>query len=142
MDSSGIADPRDLLPIIPLVRFGVCHLSGMADLTGRIHMLVVWICDNLHGTNGVCSILETLRLGKVIVPLGSIPATSCPIIDCSIFVDSWSDFGLSDLQSLLVRLLKVRFTTSWFDSEAVFLGSLVILGGFVAMGQRVKDICV
>ena len=26
------------------------------------------------------------------------------------------------------------------DSEAVFLGSLVILGGFVAMGQRVKNI--
>ena len=25
------------------------------------------------------------------------------------------------------------------DSEAVFLGSLVILGGFVAMGQRVKN---
>ena len=94
------------------------------------------------GKRGVCSILETLRLGKVIVPLGSIPVISCPIIDCSIFVDPLSDFGLSDLQSLLVRLWDARFTASWFDSEAVFLGSLVILGGFVAMGQRVKDIIV
>ena len=41
-------------------------------------------------------------------------------MDCSIWLDSLS------------------------DSEAVFLGSLVILGGFVAMGQRVKntiDVC-
>ena len=68
--------------------------------------------------------------------------TSGPIMSCSIFVDSSSDFGSSDFQSLLVQLWDARFIASWFDSEAVFLGSLVILGGFVAMGQRVKDICV
>ena len=41
---------------------------------------------------------------------------------------SLSDYGMLDLLAFL------------FDSEAVFLGSLVILGGFVAMGQRVKNI--
>ena len=71
---------------------------------------VARICLNLHRKRGVCSILEILRLWKVIVLLGSIPVVLRPIIDCSILIDSLSDFGLSDLQSLLVRLWNVRST--------------------------------
>ena len=63
----------------------------------------------------------TALLGAIQVALrpildGSILLVSCSMMDGSIWLDSWS------------------------DSEAVFLGSLVILGGFVAMGQRVKNI--
>ena len=65
-----------------------------------------------------------------------------PIMSLWIFFDLPSDSGSFYFQSLLDQLWDARFSASWFYSEAVFLGSLVILGGFVAMGQRVKDICV
>ena len=64
---------------------------------------VARICLDLHRKRGVCSILEILRLWKVIVLLGSIPVILRPIIDCSILSDSSSDLGLFDLEWFLVR---------------------------------------
>ena len=90
--------------------------------------LLAWISLNLCRCRRSCPILEALRLRKVIALLGAIQVVLRPILDCSILCGSSSDYGLFDLLDSL------------FDSEAVFLGSLVILGGFVAMGQRVKNI--
>ena len=90
--------------------------------------LLAWISLNLRRSRRVCSILEALRLRKVIVLLGAIQVVLRPIFDCSILCGTLPNHGLFDLLDSL------------FDSEAVFLGSLVILGGFVAMGQRVKNI--
>ena len=50
----------------------------------------------------------------------------------------------ASLWSLSSNVRRPIWWDSLSDSEAVFLGSLVILGGFVAMGQRVKntiDVC-
>ena len=98
------------------------------------------MCDYLYGTNEVCLILDTFSLKEVAAPLCSITKTFCPIMSLWIFFDLPSDSGSFYFQSLLDQLWDARFSASWFDSEAVFLGSLVILGGFVAMGQRVKNI--
>ena len=64
----------------------------------------------------------------MIALLGATQVVLRPIFDCSILCVTLPNHGLFDLLDSL------------FDSEAVFLGSLVILGGFVAMGQRVKNI--
>ena len=90
--------------------------------------LLVWISLTLYKCRRRCPILEALHLRKVTALLGATQVVLRPIFDCSILCGSSSDHGLFDLLDSL------------FDSEAVFLGSLVILGGFVAMGQRVKNI--
>ena len=84
---------------------------------------------------------DTFSLNEVAVPLCSIARTS---VRFRVLGSSLTSCPMLDrlYQSLLDQVWDTCFCIAWFDSEAVFLGSLVILGGFVAMGQRVKDICV
>ena len=90
--------------------------------------LLAWISLTLYKCRRSCPILEALHLRKVTALLGATQVVLRPIFDCSILCGTLPNHGLFDLLDSL------------FDSEAVFLGSLVILGGFVAMGQRVKNI--
>ena len=90
--------------------------------------LLVWIDLTLYKCRRRCPILEALHLRKVTALLGAIQVALRPILDGSILLVSCSMMDGS------------IWLDSRSDSEAAFLGSLVILGGFVAMGQRVKNI--
>ena len=101
---------------------------GLCTLMTCLLFLLVRISPTRHKCRRRCPILEALHLRKVTALLGAIQVALRPILDGSILLVSCSKMNGS------------IWLDSWSDSEAVFLGSLVILGGFVAMGQRVKNI--